>query len=209
MELKLPPLMPAQNAVAKLMDLGVVVLSLVLYTGGRMELLNCIILCVCSLLLTEGLEQAGTQSSLLRVADTCVNQANAILDLPSIHISGAELNPERRDLHAENIRFSYGEKPIINGIALDIPQRTITAIVGPSGGKASLRHLLSRFWVVDSGQITLGWHDVLEYDMDSRTPPWSRPSAGSCRVRLSRISMFSANMPPYPPQAGMGLSVSF
>ena len=73
MELKLQPLMWAQNAVAKLIDVGVVVLSLVLYTGGRMELLNCVMLCVCSFLLTEGLEQAGTQSSLLRVVDTCVN----------------------------------------------------------------------------------------------------------------------------------------
>ncbi len=168
MELKLLPLMLAQNAVAKLMDAGVVVLSLVLYTGGRMELLNCIMLCICSFLLTEGLEQAGTQSSLLRVVDTCVAQANAILDLPAMDISGAELTPERRDLHAENIRFSYGEKPIINGVTLDIPQRTTTAIVGPSGGgKTTLCHLLSRFWDVDSGQITLGGHDVREYDMDS------------------------------------------
>ncbi len=168
MELKLLPLMLAQNAVAKLMDVGVVVLSLVLYTGGRMELPNCIMLCICSFLLTEGLEQAGTQSSLLRVVDTCVAQANAILDLPAMDISGAELTPERRDLHAENIRFSYGEKPIINGVTLDIPQRTTTAIVGPSGGgKTTLCHLLSRFWDVDSGQITLGGHDVREYDMDS------------------------------------------
>lgn len=72
MELKLQPLMLAQNAVAKLMDVGVVVLSLMLYTSGRMELLNCAMLSVCSFLLTEGLEQAGTQSSLLRVVDTCV-----------------------------------------------------------------------------------------------------------------------------------------
>ena len=36
MELKLLPLMLAQNAVAKLIDVGVVVLSLVqYYTGGR------------------------------------------------------------------------------------------------------------------------------------------------------------------------------
>lgn len=82
MELKLLPLMLAQNVVAKLIDVGVVVLSLVLYTGGRMELLNCVMLCICSFLLTEGLEQAGTQSSLLRVVETCVDQAMAILGLP-------------------------------------------------------------------------------------------------------------------------------
>lgn len=168
MELKLQPLMWAQNAVAKLIDVGVVVLSLVLYTGGRMELLNCVVLCVCSFLLTEGLEQAGTQSSLLRVVDTCVNQANDILNLPAMDISGAELTPECRDLHAEDIRFSYGERPIINGITLDIPEKTTTAIVGPSGsGKTTLCHLLSRFWDVDAGTVTLGGCDVREYDMDS------------------------------------------
>ena len=168
MELKLLPLMLAQNAVAKLIDMGVVVLSLTLYTNGHMALLNCVMLCICSFLLTEGLEQAGTQSSLLRVVDTCVNQATDILNLPAMDISGAELTPERCGLHAENIRFSYGEKPIINGITLDIPEGTTAAIVGPSGGgKTTLCHLLSRFWDVDGGQVILGGHDVREYDMDS------------------------------------------
>ena len=168
MELKLLPLMLIQNVVAKFIDVGVVVLSLVLYTSGHMALLNCVMLCVCSFLLTEGLEQAGTQSSLLRVVDTCVNQATDILNLPTMDISGAELRPEHHGLRAENIRFSYGEKLIINGITLDIPERTTTAIVGPSGGgKTTLCHLLSRFWDVDAGTVTLGGHDVREYDMDS------------------------------------------
>ena len=125
-------------------------------------------LCICSFLLTEGLEQAGTQSSLLRVVDTCVNQATDILNLPAMDISGAEIDPANHDLCAENIRFSYGEKSIINSITLDIPERTTTAIVGPSGGgKTTLCHLLSRFWDVDSGCVMLGGHDVREYDMDS------------------------------------------
>ena len=168
MELKLLPLMLAQNVTAKLIDVGVVVLSLVLYTSGHMALLNCVMLCICSFLLTEGLEQAGTQSSLLRVVDTCVNQATDILNLPAMDIAGAELTPERRDLRAKDIRFSYDEKPIINGVTVDIPEKSTTAIVGPSGGgKTTLCHLLSRFWDVDSGCVTLGGHDVREYDMDS------------------------------------------
>ena len=83
-------------------------------------------------------------------------------------ISGAELSPEQHDISAEDIHFSYGEKPIINGITLDIPERTTTAIVGPSGGgKTTLCHLLARFWEVNGGCVTLGGHDVREYDMDS------------------------------------------
>lgn len=53
MELKLLPLMLAQNAVSKLIDVGVVVLSLALYTGGYLALLNCAMLCICSFLLTD------------------------------------------------------------------------------------------------------------------------------------------------------------
>ena len=168
MELKLLPLMWAQNAVAKLIDVGVVVLSLALYTGGRMELFSCVILAICSFMLTEGLEQAGTQSSLLRVVDTCVNQAEDILNLPAMDISGAELTPERHDIHAEDVQFSYDRNPIINGITLDIPEKTTTALGGPSGGgKTTLCHLLARFWDVDGGRVTLGGRDVREYDMDS------------------------------------------
>ena len=168
MELKLQPLMWAQNAVAKLLDVGVVALSLVLYTGGHMTLLTCIMLSICSFLLTGGLEQAGTQSSLLRVVDRCVDQADEILSLPTMDISGAELTPRHCDLHTRDIRFCYDQKPIINGITLDIPERTTTAIVGPSGGgKTTLCHLLARFWDVDGGQVTLSGHDVREYSMDS------------------------------------------
>ena len=168
MELKLLPFMLGQNAVAKLIDVGVVVLSLVLYTGGHMELFNCVMMTICSFLLTEGLEQAGTQSSLLRVVDTCVNQAAEILNLPAMDISGADLTPAHRDIHAENISFSYDKKQIINGISLDIPEKTTTAIVGPSGGgKSTLCQLLSRFWDVDHGEVALGGHNVREYSMDS------------------------------------------
>lgn len=168
MELKLLPLMFAQNAVAKLIDVGVVLLALILYTGGHMPLLSCVMLAICSFLLTEGLEQAGTQSSLLRVVDTCVEQANDILRLPTMKLSGEDIEPKRHDLCAEAIRFSYDRKPIINGVSLTIPEGTTTAIVGPSGsGKTTLCHLLSRFWDVDDGRVTLDGRDVRKYDMDS------------------------------------------
>lgn len=168
MELKLLPLMFVQNALAKLIDVGVVVLSLALYAGGSMDLFSCVMMCVCSFLVTEGLEQAGTQSSLLRVVDACVNQANAILDLPVMDISGDEIKPEYHGIRAENVGFSYGKKRILNGVTMDIPEKTVTAIVGPSGGgKTTLCHLLSRFWDVDEGSVSLGGHDVREYSMDS------------------------------------------
>ena len=168
MELKLLPAMFLQSAVARLIDVSVIALSLILYTGGRMELLHCMMMTICSFLLTEGLQQAGTQSSLLRVVDACVGQANEILSLPAMDISGEEIMPHRRALRAENIRFSYERRPIIDGVTLEIPEKSVTAIVGPSGGgKTTLCHLLSRFWDVDGGRVTLGGRDVRDYSMDN------------------------------------------
>lgn len=133
-----------------------------------MDLFSCIMMSICSFLITEGLEQAGTQSSLLRMVDTCVNQADSILNLPAMDISGAELTPEHFDISAKDIYFSYEQKPVIDGITLEIPEKTTTAVVGPSGsGKTTLCHLLSRFWDVNEGMVTLGGRNVREYSMDS------------------------------------------
>lgn len=83
-------------------------------------------------------------------------------------IDGKDITPASYDIDVENVEFSYEKRKIINGISVHIPQRTTTAIVGPSGGgKTTLCHLISRFWDVDKGCIRLGGVDVKDYSMDS------------------------------------------
>lgn len=49
-----------------------------------------------------------------------------------------------------------------------IPEKTTTAIVGPSGsGKTTICSLISRFYDVNSGAISIGGHDVREFTCDS------------------------------------------
>ena len=169
MELKLLPLMLTQNVVAKLIDMGVVVLSLILYTGGRMELLNCVMLCICSFLLTEGLEQAGhTVQPFAGGGYLRGSGSGTFWICPPWIFPARNLRRSTMIFMQITLRFPMAKKQIIHGVTLDIPERTTTAIVGPSGGgKTTLCHLLSRFWDVDAGQVTLGGHDVREYDMDS------------------------------------------
>ncbi|MCM1427944.1 MAG: ATP-binding cassette domain-containing protein, partial [Eubacterium sp.] len=68
----------------------------------------------------------------------------------------------------EDISFSYDKRKIIDGISVHIPEKTTTAIVGPSGGgKTTLCHLISRFWDVQAGSVKLGGVDVKDYSYDS------------------------------------------
>ena len=107
-------------------------------------------------------------SALLRVVDVSVTRAQEILDTPQMDITGEMITPENRNLAAENVEFSYEKRKVIDGISAQIPEKTTTAIVGPSGGrKTTLVNLLARFWDVDAGTVTLGGRNVKDYDMDS------------------------------------------
>ena len=168
MELKLIPYMTMQSFWLKAVGTLIVMASVLLHIGGRMDLLTCIIMIISSYMIYAQLDNAGKYSALLRTVDASVDRAQQILRTPQMDISGSEIAPEHFDITAKNISFAYEKRKIIDGISVDIPERTATAIVGPSGGgKSTLTSLLSRFWDVDEGSVLLDGRDVREYSMDA------------------------------------------
>ena len=173
MELRCIPISAIQSFVAKMTGVAIMLSSIFFFLGGTMILSNCAVMLVCSFMLFSALEAGGNYSALLRSIDIAVKKAKEILDIPTMDIDGDEISLDKNkaedlELKAENVKFSYGKKQIINGISLEIPAKTTVAIVGPSGsGKTTFCHLLSRFWDVDSGLVTLGGNDVKDFSMDS------------------------------------------
>lgn len=168
MELKLIPFMTLQSFWLKALGTAIVLASVLMHLNGSMDLLTTIIMIISSYLIYAQLDNAGKYSALLRTVDVSVRQAQDILDTPQMDISGKDITPKHFDISARDISFAYDQRKIIDGISLDIPERTTTAIVGPSGGgKTTLTSLLSRFWDVDSGSVTLDGRDVREYSMDA------------------------------------------
>ena len=168
MEMALIPRMTAQSFIAKLTGVCMVIASCAFYCMGTMDALIAVVMVISAFIVYASLETAGNYSALLRVVDVSVQRAQEILDTPQMDITGEEIRPERTDISAENIEFSYEKRKVIDGITLEIPEKTTTAIVGPSGGgKTTLVNLLARFWDTDAGKVMLGGRDVREYDMDS------------------------------------------
>ncbi|AIW89967.1 multidrug ABC transporter ATP-binding protein [Treponema sp. OMZ 838] len=168
MEMTLVPRIALQSFIAKLTGAAMVAFSCVFYCAGSMDALNAVVMVISSFIIYTSLETAGQYSSLLRVVDMSVDRAQEILNTPQMDISGENITPAVRDITAQDIAFSYEKRKIIDGISLHIPEKTTTAIVGPSGGgKTTLVNLLARFWDVDGGTVMLGGRNVKDYDMDS------------------------------------------
>ena len=168
MEMTLVPRIALQSFIAKLTGVAMVAFSCVFYCAGSMDALTAVVMVISAFIIYTSLETAGQYSSLLRVVDMSVDRAQEILNTPQMDISGENITPAVRDITAQDIAFSYEKRKIIDGISLHIPEKTTTAIVGPSGGgKTTLVNLLARFWDVDGGTVMLGSRNVKDYDMDS------------------------------------------
>ena len=193
MELRFIPFANLQSLVAKLSGVAIMIASLYFYLNGSMVLADCCTMLVCAFMLFNALDVGGNFSALLRTVDLCVEKANKILALPTMDIEGRERPAEQGKtvqwtvfsespsscaakagvtdtsfLQAINIDFAYDKKKIIDNISLAIPEHTTTAIVGPSGGgKTTFCHLLSRFWDVDKGTVTLDGKNVRDYSVDN------------------------------------------
>jgi ATP-binding cassette subfamily B protein len=112
---------------------------------------------------------AGMFSALLRVVDLSLDKINAVFSTPVMDERGEDIYPENYDIAGSNVTFSYeARKILLDDVSFSIPEKTTTAIVGPSGGgKTTLCNLIARFWDVDEGCITLGDADVRRYKLDN------------------------------------------
>ena len=168
MELPSVLYMLAQFVANKLTGVAVCAAAIAFYFGGTMELSNCLLMLICSFILFEQLDSAGSFSSLFRSIDIGVDKANAILNVEPMDIDGEDITPENEDIVLTDVDFSYDSKPILHHVSLTIPEKSTAAIVGPSGsGKTTLCNLMARFWDVQGGSVALGGHDVREYSYDS------------------------------------------
>jgi ABC-2 type transport system ATP-binding protein len=64
---------------------------------------------------------------------------------------------------ARGLRKSFGDKVVLDGIDLDIPQGTIFSLLGPNGaGKTTTVQILSTLISADAGEMRVAGHDLAQ-----------------------------------------------
>ncbi|MEV6614944.1 ATP-binding cassette domain-containing protein [Streptomyces sp. NPDC051051] len=69
--------------------------------------------------------------------------------------------PTALAIAAKGLRKAYGEKAVLDGIDLAVPQGTVFALLGPNGaGKTTAVKILSTLVTADAGDLRVGTHDL-------------------------------------------------
>ncbi len=103
----------------------------------------------------------GLQVSLLNMAKAALDRYENLNEIKAIDENFTDTKIECFDIEFKDAHFSYGEREILKGINIKIPQNKMTALVGESGsGKTTITNLIARFWDVNSGSITIGDVDI-------------------------------------------------
>lgn len=107
-----------------------------------------------------------TQATRLTVMNSCMDRIEEVFGEKELPDNGKSSIPESSDapeVEFRNVRFAYGEKEVLHNISFTLPQHTMTALVGPSGGgKSTVANLLARFWDAGSGKVLVRGKDVRE-----------------------------------------------
>ncbi len=75
----------------------------------------------------------------------------------------------RGEINLRDVSFAYTpDNLVLENVSLDIPARSVVALVGPTGvGKSTLVSLIPRFYDVSAGTITLDGQNIRDYTLDS------------------------------------------
>ena len=141
----------------------------ILAVGGDLSFANLAVILIASFTIFNPIEVMGQMTTMIRTMDAALDRVERIKQAKKIDENGRDIPLDSFDIGFEHVSFAYENgNPILKDVSFSIPQGSMTAIVGPSGGgKTTITRLIARFWDVQEGSITIGDHDVKEFTCDS------------------------------------------
>jgi ATP-binding cassette subfamily B protein len=139
--------------------------------AGAMSVGELVLLNVYLLQLTRPMDRLGQLYRSIKQALVDLGQLLELLALPAERDRpGAYDLPEGpMAIRFEGVRFAYDpDRPVLDGLDLEVPGGRTVAIVGPSGaGKTTIVRLLYRFLEPQAGRITIDGHDLAGLRLES------------------------------------------
>ena len=163
------PLNMTYSMVFRISACMIMLCARILAVGGDLSFANLAVILIASFTIFNPIEVMGQMTTMIRTMDAALDRVERIKQAKKIDENGRDIPLDSFDIGFEHVSFAYENgNPILKDVSFSIPQGSMTAIVGPSGGgKTTITRLIARFWDVQEGSITIGGHDVKEFTCDS------------------------------------------
>ena len=142
--------------------LPVLVLGLYLYFHNGLTLATLLFFLILGTGYMRPVFAMSNMAMQLQLIEQGVQQIDKILEAPVLPETHTPQEPTHYDIRFDKVSFAYdGEHYVLNDINFIAKEGSITALVGPSGaGKSTVGQLLSRFWDIQEGNISIGGVDI-------------------------------------------------
>ncbi|MBC6438211.1 MAG: ABC transporter ATP-binding protein [Rhodobacteraceae bacterium] len=109
-------------------------------------------------LVLDPVRRLSNLSAYIQAALASLERLYQVLNTEPAILTPAKPRPlDHGDIVFQNVTFSYGAAPVLNGLSFRVKQGRTTALVGPSGaGKTTVFALLTRLIDPDQGQVRIG-----------------------------------------------------
>ncbi len=159
--------------------LGVVSIASLLWFGGKMVLIDQVMtggtfigfVASAYNILTPAKTISKANNS-IKIGNSAADRVIEILDtkndLEEIQVNPVELKTFEKEIKFENVSFKYNTEYVLRNFSLSIPKGSTIAFVGESGsGKSTIANLITRFYDLEEGTISIDGRNIKEYTLNS------------------------------------------
>ncbi|MGN0142584.1 MAG: ABC transporter ATP-binding protein [Roseburia sp.] len=137
--------------------LGVLPIALLLGANGTITAAQTALAVMLSMSMVGSLAKLEVFGNEMKKVQLTVEELQAYLEMPELPEKKQNITLSDFNVELNNVHFAYEENEVLHGIDLSLPQGSFTALVGPSGGgKSTVAKLISRFYDVTDGSISIG-----------------------------------------------------
>ncbi|XAP99233.1 ABC transporter ATP-binding protein [Staphylococcus aureus] len=140
--------------------LGILPVGMYLISINQLNYAEFFICIVLSLGVVAPIKNFTNYVNHLKSIQYALTEVNQILILEELALSSRFMEPQSYEIAFNNVGFSYTndkDERVFKNLSFTVPENHFTAIVGESGsGKSTIAKLISRYWDVTTGEITIG-----------------------------------------------------
>lgn len=144
--------------------LGTLPVGLYLTIRGRITISELLLAVMLSMSMVTSFAKIEVFMENIREMKFNIESIEGLLNMRTLPQPEKRVDLKSHDIVMSEVHFSYtGDQKdeVLHGIDLAMPEGSYTALVGPSGGgKSTVAKLISRFWDVTEGSITIGGVNV-------------------------------------------------